>query len=171
MARSIAPSFEGSSISFPANVNAGESVISNYSFTLPSDWDENNMHIVGLLISPDGRIDNAASTSITEAVSNGYEEGSNVGVFDGFNDQIDDKLKVFPNPASTILNVTVDIFKSNSNQLRIFNAQGQLVKDFEMIESSGSWSYQVDISDFSPGVYAISYTSDNGNKMKRFVVE
>ena len=70
-----------------------------------------------------------------------------------------------------MLNVTVDIFNSNSNQLRIFNAQGQLVKDFEMNETSGSWSYQVDISDFSPGVYAISYTSDNGNKMKRFVVE
>ena len=82
VARSIAPSFEGSSISFPANVNAGESVISNYSFTLPADWDENNMHIVGLLISPDGRIDNAASTSITEAVSNGYEEGPNVGLFE-----------------------------------------------------------------------------------------
>jgi len=171
VARSIAPSFEGSSISFPANVNAGESVISNYSFTLPSDWDENNMHIVGLLISPDGRIDNAASTSITEAVSNGYEDGPNVGLFDGFNNQIDDMLKVYPNPASTVLNLTIDIVKSNSNQLRMFNAQGQLVRDFEMIETSGSWSYQIDISNFSPGVYAISYTSDNGNKMKRFVVE
>ena len=40
-----------------------------------------------------------------------------------------------------------------------------------MIETTGSWSYSIDISDFSPGVYAISYTSDNGNKMKRFVVE
>ena len=120
------------------------------------------MHIVGLLISPDGRIDNAASTSITEAVSNGYEEGPILGLFDGFNDQIDDKLKVYPNPASTILNVTIDIVKSNSNQLRIFNAQGQVVKDFEMIENTGSWSYSIDISDFSPGVYAISYTSDNG---------
>jgi hypothetical protein len=92
-------------------------------------------------------------------------------LYGGFDYQIDDALKVYPNPASTVLNVTVDLLKSNSNQLTIFNAQGQVVKDFEMIETTGSWSYSIDISDLSPGMYAVSYTSDNANKMKRFVVE
>ena len=171
VARSIAPSFEGSSIFFPASVNAGESVISNYSFTLPSDWDENNMHIVGLLISPDGRIDNAGSTTIAEAVSNGFEVGPNVGLFGGFDYQIDDALKVYPNPASTDLNIILTTGKVASSNMIVYNAQGQVMTEIEINSNSGSWKYTIDISDYAPGVYAVSYTNESENKMKRFVVE
>ena len=171
VARSIAPSFEGSSIFFPATVNAGESVISNYSFTLPADWDENNMHIVGLLISPDGRIDNAGSTTIAEAVSNGFEVGPNVGLFGGFDYQIDDALKVYPNPASTDLNIILTTGKVASSNMIVYNAQGQVMNEIEINSNSGSWKYTIDISDYAPGVYAVSYTNESENKMKRFVVE
>ena len=171
VARSIAPSFEGSSIFFPATVNAGESVISNYSFTLPADWDENNMHIVGLLISPDGRIDNAGSTTIAEAVSNGFEVGPNVGLFGGFDYQIDDALKVYPNPASTDLNIILKTGKVVSSNMIVYNAQGQVMNEIEINSNSGSWKYTIDISDYAPGVYAVSYTNESENKMKRFVVD
>ena len=171
VARSIAPSFEGSSIFFPATVNAGESVISNYSFTLPADWDENNMHIVGLLILPDGRIDNAGSTTIAEAVSNGFEVGPNVGLFGGFDYQIDDALKVYPNPASTDLNIILKTGKVVSSNMIVYNAQGQVMNEIEINSNSGSWKYTIDISDYAPGVYAVSYTNESENKMKRFVVD
>ena len=171
VARSIAPSFEGSSIFFPATVNAGESVISNYSFTLPADWDENNMHIVGLLISPDGRIDNAGSTTIAEAVSNGFEVGPNVGLFGGFDYQIDDALKVYPNPASADLNIILTTVKVASSNMIVYNAQGQVMNEIEINSNSGSWKYTIDISDYAPGVYAVSYTNETESKMKRFVVE
>jgi hypothetical protein len=171
VARSIAPSFEGSSIFFPATVNAGESVISNYSFTLPADWDENNMHIVGLLISPDGRIDNAGSTTIAEAVSNGFEVGPNVGLFGGFDYQIDDALKVYPNPASADLNIILTTGKVASSNMIVYNAQGQVMNEIEINSNSGSWKYTIDISDYAPGVYAVSYTNETESKMKRFVVE
>ena len=171
VARSIAPSFEGSSIFFPATVNAGESVISNYSFTLPADWDENNMHIVGLLISPDGRIDNAGSTTIAEAVSNGFEVGPNLGLFGGFDYQIDDALKVYPNPASADLNIILTTVKVASSNMIVYNAQGQVMNEIEINSNSGSWKYTIDISDYAPGVYAVSYTNETESKMKRFVVE
>ena len=171
VARSIAPSFEGSSIFFPATVNAGESVISNYSFTLPADWDENNMHIVGLLISPDGRIDNAGSTTIAEAVSNGFEVGPNLGLFGGFDYQIDDALKVYPNPASADLNIILTTVKVASSNIIVYNAQGQVMNEIEINSNSGSWKYTIDISDYAPGVYAVSYTNETESKMKRFVVE
>ena len=171
VARSIAPSFEGSSISFPATVNAGESVISNYSFTLPADWDENNMHIVGLLISPNGRIDNAGSSTISEAVSNGYEVGPNLGVFEGFDFQIDDALQVYPNPASDVLNIILTASQEQSSNMIVYNAQGQSVKEIKINSNSGSWKYTLDISNYAPGVYAVSYTNETESKMKRFVVE
>jgi hypothetical protein len=38
---------------------------------LDPSWDENQIHIVGMLIDPSGRIDNAGSALISEAESNG----------------------------------------------------------------------------------------------------
>ena len=171
VARAIAPSFDGSSVFFPANVNAGESVVSNYFFTLPADWDADNMHIIGLLISPDGRIDNAGSTSISEAVSNGYELGPNLGETNPLDFQIDDVLKLYPNPTSAKLNVTLDMGNSNMNELKVYNYKGQVIENFNLKAQFGSWTYTLDVAKFAPGVYAVSYASDKGIAMKRFVIE
>lgn len=171
VARAIAPSFDGSSVFFPANVNAGESVVSNYFFTLPADWDADNMHIIGLLISPDGRIDNAGSTSISEAVSNGYELGPNLGETNPLDFQIDDVLKLYPNPTSAKLNVTLDMGNSNMNELKVYNYKGQVIENFNLKAQFGSWTYILDVAKFAPGVYAVSYASDKGIAMKRFVIE
>lgn len=171
VARAIAPSFDGSSVFFPANVNAGESVVSNYFFTLPPEWDTDNMHIIGLLISPDGRIDNAGSTSISEAVSNGYELGPNLGETNPLDFQIDDVLKLYPNPTSAVLNVTLDMGNSNMNELKVYNYKGQVIENFNLKAQFGSWTYTLDVSKFAPGVYAVSYASDKGIAMKRFVIE
>lgn len=171
VARAIAPSFDGSSVFFPANVNAGESVVSNYFFTLPTDWDTENMHIIGLLISPDGRIDNAGSTSISEAVSNGYELGPNLGETNPLDFQIDDVLKLYPNPTSAKLNVTLDMGNSKMNELKVYNYKGQVIENFNLKAQFGSWTYTLDVAKFAPGVYAVSYASDKGIAMKRFVIE
>ena len=171
VARAIAPSFDGSSIFFPATVNPGESVVSNYSFILPADWNAENMHIIGMLISPNGRIDNAGSTSISEAVSNGYEVGPNLGLINPLDFQIDDVLKVYPNPASTILNVTIALSDSPTNELKVFNYKGEIIQTLDLKENIGNWNYALDISDLAAGIYGVSYTHIVGTVMKRFVVE
>lgn len=171
VARAIAPSFDGSSIFFPATVNPGESVVSNYSFILPADWNAENMHIIGMLISPNGRIDNAGSTSISEAVSNGYEVGPNLGLINPLDFQIDDVLKVYPNPASTILNVTIALSDSPTNELKVFNYKGEIIQTLDLKENIGNWNYALDISDLAAGIYGVSYTHIGGTVMKRFVVE
>ena len=53
----------------------------------------------------------------------------------------------------------------------VYNAQGQVMNEIEINSNSGSWKYTIDISDYAPGVYAVSYTNESENKMKRFVVE
>ena len=75
VARAIAPSFTGEANSFPSTVLAGQSHTLNYSFTLPATWDENSINIIGLLLDPQGRIDNAGKATIAEAVANGYVAG------------------------------------------------------------------------------------------------
>ena len=171
VARSIAPSFAGSSNSFPASINAGEDYISNFSFTLPVDWDENNIHIVGLLMDPSGRIDNASSTSIPEAVDNGYELGPNLGLGESFDFNIDDALQIYPNPASDVLNVTITSLDDNENGISIYNYAGQLINQFDLNVNNGSWNFEVDLSKYAKGLYSIEYKTNHSNVIKKFVVQ
>lgn len=73
VARAIEPSFGGMVNSFPATVNAGESHSQTFTFTLASDWDTSELHIVGLFFDPSGNIDNA-----------GKLDFSNVQILDEF---------------------------------------------------------------------------------------
>lgn len=171
VARTISPSFGGSSNGLPATINSGESYISNYSFTLPVDWDENNIEIIGLLLDPSGRIDNAGSYSIAEAVANGYETGPPMGITEEFDYNVDDKLKVYPNPASDVLNVTITSPNGELNKISIYNYAGQLVHEFDMIVTTGSWNFKIDLSEYSKGLYTMEYTNSNSTIVKKFIVQ
>ena len=171
VARVISPSFGGSSSGFPATINSGESYISNYSFTLPADWDENNIHIVGMLMDPSGRIDNAGSNSIAEAVINGYEPGPPMGITEEFDYNVDDKLKVYPNPASDVLNVTITAPSGELNKISIYNYAGQLVHEFDANVTTGSWNFKIDLSEYSKGLYTMEYTNSGSSIVKKFVVQ
>ena len=171
VARAISPSFEGSSASLPGTINAGESHISNFSFTLPADWDENNMHIIGLLIDPSGRIDNAASTSISEAVANGFEVGPNLSITEFFDNNIDDELRVYPNPVSDILNVSIISPDAVENTISIYNHAGQLMRTFDVNVTSGAWNFNIDVSKYAKGLYSIEYRNKKATTIKKFVVQ
>jgi hypothetical protein len=171
VARSIAPSFTGSSNSFPASINAGEDYISNFSFTLPADWDENNMHIIGMLMDPSGRIDNGSSTSISTAVDNGYELGPNLDVGEAFDFNIDDALVIYPNPATDLLNVTITSLNDDNNGISIYNYAGQLVHHFDLNVNNGSWNFEVDLSTYAKGLYSIEYKTSQSKVIKKFVVQ
>ena len=171
VARVISPSFGGSSAGLPAVINSGESHISNFSFTLPADWDADNMHIVGMLIDPSGRIDNAGSTTISEAVANGYEVGPNLGTAEEFDYNIDDKLKIYPNPASDVLNVTIISPDAALNVISVYNHTGQLIHQFDLSVSNGAWKFELDLSKYAKGLYSIEYRNTNTKLIKKFVVQ
>ena len=171
VARFISPSFEGSSAAFPAVINSGESHISNFSFTLPADWDADNMHIVGMLIDPSGRIDNAGSATISEAVANGFENGPNLGIAESLDYNVDDKLKIYPNPASDVLNVSIISPDAELNVISVYNHAGQLINQFDISVSNGAWKFELDLSKYAKGLYSIEYRNTNATLIKKFVVQ
>lgn len=68
-------------------------------------------------------------------------------------------LSVFPNPAQTEINISIDI-KSWGDQtiMRIFNAKGQLMKS-EYVPTK----HNIDVGFLSPGLYQIMLQDNNGN--------
>lgn len=170
VARAITPSFEGDNTCFPASINVGDSVKVNYRFTLPADWDENNIHIIGILVNPNGRFDNAGKTTVTEAVANGFIEACNVSIGE-ITSQLDDVLRVYPNPAVSSTTIEINLDNTAEVELKLYDLSGKEVagRSYGMI--SGSSTVELNTSNFEAGIYLVELTVDGKKISKRLIIE
>ncbi|ASS47825.1 MAG: hypothetical protein A3D31_18635 [Candidatus Fluviicola riflensis] len=171
VARAIEPSFGGYANSFPATVNAGETHTINGSFSIPSTWDENEIHIIGLLIAPNGRIDNAGKATITEAVDNGFVSGPDFTISVDEYNQLDATLQVYPNPAHEMATVEVNLKKESTVNLRVLDLSGKEMAARNYGSMSGAATIAMNTSQFVAGVYIVELTLDNEVFQRRLIVE
>lgn len=77
------------------------------------------------------------------------------------NEYVSNNFKIFPNPATNILNI---ILEDNLSLERadIYNNLGQLIKT--------SYSPVLDISDISSGMYFVEVTTDQGKATKKLII-
>lgn len=171
VARAITPSFAGTNTCFPATISAGDSVTNNYSFTLPADWDDSKIHIIGMLVDPTGRIDNASKSDIATAVSNGFVGSCNLSVVDLSGDQIDDILRVYPNPASTHATIEINISQESDVQLRIVDMAGKQIaaRDYGTIATASK--LELNTADLETGVYLVEMTVNGEKVTKRLAIK
>lgn len=157
VARAISPSFEGFDQSFPANVAIGDINTVNFTFDLDPTWDASKIHIVGMLIKPDGSIDNGSSARIPEAIANGYVAGIHVGITEYLTKST---MSLYPNPVQD--NFTIDLANNYANvKVEIRNSLGQIIQNKEYSNPNA----QVEITlNEKPGIYFVSIITDNGNK-------
>jgi hypothetical protein len=171
VARAIAPSFDGFANSFPATVNAGDAHTLNFSFNLPTTWDDTQMHIVGLLIDPAGRIDNAGTATITEAVGNGFITGSNAGLFEANASQIDDDVKIYPNPATDNTNISLNLKNESTVEMQLVDVSGKVMAARNYGSLNGTWSVNLNTSNLNAGIYLVELTINGTKVTKRLIVE
>ena len=169
VARAIQPSFEGFANSFPATVNAGESYTVNFLFILPSSWDENNIHIIGMLIDPTGRIDNAGKATIAEAVSNGYGYGTVAGTEELSVGQPDAEFMVYPNPASTSASVAINLVKESEVALKVTDMSGKVIAERNYGSMNGSSTIELNTSLLEAGVYMVEVLQGNNRTVQKLV--
>lgn len=171
VARAIAPSFSGYVNSFPTTVSTGDLHTINFSFVLPTTWDETEIHIIGLLIDPTGKIDNAGKATITEAVSNGYVNGSNAGLYENVANQLDEVIKVYPNPASDAASIEILLQNEASFQIKLIDGSGKEVSSRDYGKVNGSWIVPVDTKNLESGMYLIQLEINGQTISKRLIVE
>lgn len=170
VARAIAPSFTGSSECFPASFNAGEVITHNFEFVLPVDWDESNVHIVGMLASPNGRIDNADHTTISEAVTNGFVQACALEIGEIEGTQVDDMISIAPNPAMGSTTITLNLANDSEVVISLVDMNGKVIttKNYGMIPSS---SVELKTSELNPGVYIVEVVANGVHSTKRLIVQ
>jgi hypothetical protein len=169
VARAIAPSFTGMTGIFPATVNAGDAHIVNYSFTLPAGWDENEIQIIGLLIDPTGKIDNAGSVDITTAVANGYETGLNAGIAQVL--ESSRPVALAPNPANGTSAILMNLTTESEVHIELTDLNGKLITSGEYTNLSGAQSIAINLNGLSAGMYAVNILINGTLYTEKLIVE
>ena len=169
VARAIAPSFTGMTGIFPATVNAGDAHIVNYSFTLPAGWDENEIQIIGLLIDPTGKIDNAGSVDITTAVANGYETGLNAGIAQVL--ESSRPVALAPNPAIGTSAILMNLTTESEVHIQLTDLNGKLITSGEYTNLSGAQSIAINLNGLSAGMYAVNILINGTLYTEKLIVE
>ena len=78
-------------------------------------------------------------------------------------------VRLFPNPASSQLNISLDDASGNDYDMIIYSLNGQKVLEKKISASGINNVSQVDISTLSNGVYRVMIENNNGSKVIPFV--
>jgi hypothetical protein len=158
VARDIAPDWNGDLTAFPATVNAGEQHSVTFTFTLPAEWDENNIHVIGMLINPNGGIDNAGKSTIFS--NTGVNELTNAPTF-----------RMYPNPVSTVAFIEADFENNAEVSIAMIDMAGKEVasRDYGVV-TAGS-KLPINTSALESGVYLVQLSVNGVVMTQRLVVE
>jgi len=81
------------------------------------------------------------------------------------------QIKLFPNPASTIINLVWNGAKSETTQLRIIDLLGNEVSTSVFDSSEANNSMSIDVGDLAKGVYLFEIVNGESYSTYRVVVE
>ena len=159
--RVISPNFSGLPNAFASSINPMDSFTHNFSVVLDPSWNTNKIHIVGILIDPTGRVDNASIAGMNQAIQNGFTTGTAVTGINYLSEKAKE-IMVYPNPSASNFNIIIPEKFNSADQILIYNMQGQLVQTESL---TGRESLLIDAQTWTPGFY-IGVINSNGNIVK-----
>jgi len=159
VARAIAPAFGGDPTSFPAVVNSGETHTKTYTFTLPASWEVGEMHVIGMLIDPTGKIDNASKFKFSASA--------------GTNDLNESKIQfsIFPNPATSSATIGLELVKDSEVEISIVDLSGKVITSRNYGTLNGYSEINMNTSNLNSGIYLVKVTIDNVSIVRRLVIQ
>ncbi|MCO5269334.1 MAG: T9SS type A sorting domain-containing protein [Brumimicrobium sp.] len=171
VARTILPSFAGDANSYPSGANAGESHVLSFTLTLPAEWNENKIHIIGLLKAPNNRIENAGTATLSEAIANGFNDGTPASVESNIMEQVDAAVKIYPNPAQNFTNIVLNLKGQQNVQVDLVDMTGKVIgsRDYGMLD--GGQQITLPTLGLDAGIYLVNVRINNQLVSKRLIVE
>jgi len=146
VARAILGGYHGIAGSLPANISAGGNYTYEYTHSLPSNQNEDNIKIVGMVIDYNtGEILNGIKVDLDQVTST-----------QEFNKDI--PINIFPNPAKDILNIDGEY-----SVIKIYNMLGELVLNVESQKT-------IDISQLNDGIFNLHVFTQKGCFVKKITV-
>lgn len=167
VARSIVPSFAGEAGLLPSNISAGEEHTVCFTYTIPAEWNVDNMHIVGMLINSSGKIDNGSYSTIAEAETNGLGDCS-LGIME---DKIDQgSINVYPNPATDMAYVNLKDAQGEV-VLTITDLTGKVVANRTYTSLNGAVDLAINTRSLANGTYLVRVQNNGTIQQKKLIVQ
>lgn len=110
---------------------------------------------------------NGGAPSSCETFSNGEVEDYTVDFGSGSSGLVrgnDFELKIYPNPASNVLNVHL-ISNSETVHIEVYNSLGRIIDEFDV----ESMNIQIDLSRYPKGIYYIGADNGKQNTFEKFL--
>ena len=165
VARGILPSFEGQQNSFPATVSSGDAHVLTFLFNIDPSWDIAKMHIIGMLIDDNGKIDNVGKTTIEEAVSNGYLSITDAPI-------VDHSVKsIYPNPTNATSFIDVNTNGAVNVTMTVTDIHGKVVSTRNYGKLAGDYKLPIETSLLSNGVYIVKTTIGGQTNVQKLSVK
>jgi len=112
---------------------------------------------------------NGSSPSPCESFGGGEVEDYTVDFGNGPTTLVknsDLEMNVYPNPTKDILNIDLQSTHVDIN-LKVYDALGKIINDFDISDLK----HQIDLSEYSNGIYYIGADNGEQNVLKRFIKE
>ena len=167
VARALSPSFDGYA-GFPNSIDLGSTYTFNFKFAIDENWKTEDMHIVGMLIGSDSKIDNGSTSTIDDAIAAGFESGTNVLGTTELS-QFDDLLTIYPNPATDEVRLSINNKDEATLEVKILNIMGQTIASRNYGSIQGAQILPLNISEYKPGIYTVQIVVNGTLSTKQFV--
>jgi len=170
VARFISPSFAGFPNAIGASAAIGAVFTYNFTYILPASFDDTQIHIIGMFIEPSGKVDNASSTRIAQAVTNGFISGIGVGVNE-IASAPDASINLYPNPSSNQSTISLNLLKASNVQVAIYAVDGSLIGNKNYGELNGAMLLPVDMTNYASGMYFVNVIIDGNTSVLKLIKE
>jgi hypothetical protein len=79
---------------------------------------------------------------------------------------VTDAISIYPNPADNFINIILNS-NADTKEIKIMDLTGRVIEVRQVQKNENKIS--MDINNYSSGVYLISFTSNEGTKVRKFV--
>jgi hypothetical protein len=158
VALSIVGGFSGMAGSLPANIVAGQTYSSTFTYTVPVVNNLNNIKIHALLIDANNQI-----------IYNGNSANLVVA---GISSIVKDKqtFRLYPNPAVNNLNLDLELDEAENVTVSFINMLGQIVHSESVgHQPAGKNTIGFDVSSLPAGAYFVNVTTSKGTASGKFI--
>ena len=93
------------------------------------------------------------------------------GIQTGLNDFENVQINLYPNPASSYVNVQVEAADAQEFSAKVVDMMGKTVYVDQFNHNGGTDLYQIPVSNLSKGVYFLHLNNSNGSTVRKFIVE
>ena len=169
VARVTSPNANGLDDAFPDGQTAGSSHTFNFTFSISSEWNATNMHIVGMLIK-NGDINNGGGSTIDDAIANGYVEGTVVVGIEELS-HIVSNFEIYPNPATDLTNINLVLENQQRVTLQIIDIAGKVVRRKDYGQLNGAYTLPIGLNDLESGIYFVNLLIGNRAITQKLIIK